>query len=314
MMPGRPGAGPPSRDAGASTQEGQVSSPDSPRTVLLATDLSSRCDRALDRSLQLARRWNARLVVMTVVEPEPTLEPAFETPSWRRAPDRKRAVEARLRRDLGEHGGGVTVKVAEGDPASAILDAAKREQADLVLTGIARDETLGRYILGSTVDRVAPNIDIPILVVKSRPRLYEEVLVATDFSPLASNALSTAAAFFPFARLTLLHGWQVPFAGFLDKGDFRDEWREQKLRASEAFIRHAALGEEQRGQVKMLVEHGPPEMLIHAYMQDHAVDLVVVAAHGASGVFERRLGGTAKRILETAPGDVLIVPERLVQT
>ncbi|MCR5881267.1 universal stress protein [Phenylobacterium sp. J367] len=87
--------------------------------MLLATDLSSRCDRALDRSLQLARRWNARLVVLTVVEPEPPRrEPVFELPSWRRPPDRPSAVEARLRRDLHEHGTVVDVKVVEGDPAA----------------------------------------------------------------------------------------------------------------------------------------------------------------------------------------------------
>jgi Universal stress protein UspA and related nucleotide-binding proteins len=33
-----------------------------PRAVLLATDLSARCDRALDRALLLARQCQARLV------------------------------------------------------------------------------------------------------------------------------------------------------------------------------------------------------------------------------------------------------------
>ena len=40
-----------------------------PATILFATDLSSRCDRALDRSLMLAKQWGAHLVALTVVEP-----------------------------------------------------------------------------------------------------------------------------------------------------------------------------------------------------------------------------------------------------
>ena len=38
-----------------------------PNAILLATDLSARCDRALSRALQLARQWQARLVVATVL-------------------------------------------------------------------------------------------------------------------------------------------------------------------------------------------------------------------------------------------------------
>lgn len=282
-----------------------------PKTVLLATDLSSRCDRALDRSLQLAQRWNARLVLVTVVEPDALAhELAVEGPSWRRPPGRTTAVEAQLRRDLQGCGHPIEVRVVDGEPVDAILDVAKSEHADLIVTGIARDETFGRYLLGSTVDRLAPRAEMPVLIAKTRPRIYDEVLVGTDFSDCAANALSTAARYFSFARLTLLHGWQVPFAGFLDKAEFRQDRHAETLKASEAFVRQAVLGDEQRHGIKMLVEHGPPEMLIHAYMQDQGVDLVVVAAHSGTGVLGRRLGGTAKRILETAPGDVLLVPQR----
>ncbi len=47
-----------------------MSTPTTPRHILLATDLSSRSDRALDRAVRLAREWDARLVALTVVDPE----------------------------------------------------------------------------------------------------------------------------------------------------------------------------------------------------------------------------------------------------
>jgi len=48
---------------------------------------------------------------------------------------------------------------------------------------------------------------------------------------------------------------------------------------------------------------------VRAYMEDEGVDLVVVGTHGRNGAFDVRLGGTAKRILEFAPGDVLLIRE-----
>ena len=36
-----------------------------PRKVLLATDLSARCDRALERAVSLAVGWNAQLISCT---------------------------------------------------------------------------------------------------------------------------------------------------------------------------------------------------------------------------------------------------------
>ena len=38
-----------------------------PASLLLATDLSARCDRALARAVALARQWQARLVVLCVL-------------------------------------------------------------------------------------------------------------------------------------------------------------------------------------------------------------------------------------------------------
>ena len=42
--------------------------PASPRRILLATDLTSRGDRALDRAVQLARLWHSELHIVHVVD------------------------------------------------------------------------------------------------------------------------------------------------------------------------------------------------------------------------------------------------------
>lgn len=64
----------------------------------------------------------------------------------------------------------VTVMVEEGKPIDVILHAAKALDCDLIVTGIARDETLGRFGLGTTVDRLLRRSKVPVLIVKQRAR------------------------------------------------------------------------------------------------------------------------------------------------
>ncbi len=283
-----------------------------PRTILLATDLSARCDRALDRAADLAALWGARLVVLNVLEPDYGLTDAAraaDMPSWRRPPEREAVVAAQVRRDLGEGLQGVDIRVVEGAAAATIEAVAREVHADLIVTGVARDETLGRYFLGSTVERLARQTAVPLLVVRSRLRPYGEVLVATDFSASSQHALTAAARFFPLAPLTLLHAWEIPFSGFLDKPDFRRQWTTMEKEGCDAFVAQSGLSQDQRRDLQVLIEHGAPETIVRAYMRDRHVDLVVVGSHGRSGLFDVRLGGTAKRILDAAPGDVLLIRE-----
>lgn len=283
-----------------------------PETILLATDLSSRCDRATDRAIQLAKLWHAKLVVLTVIEAKPDeaiRDEPFEPHSWRRPPGPEALAAARIRRDFGNVFKDADLHVVEGDPSTTIDAVARDVGAELIVTGVARDQTFGRYFLGSTVDKLARQTLVPLLIVKGRVEHYGEILVATDFSESSQHALTAADRFFPSAPITVLHAWEVPFSGFLDQGDFRDQWREHERKACEDFMERSQLTWEARARVKVLVEHGAPEVLVRDYMLDRDVDLVVVGTHGQGGMFDKRLGGTAKRLLEWAPGDVLLIRE-----
>lgn len=283
-----------------------------PKTILLATDLSGRCDRAMDRAAYLAKSWGARLVVLNVLEPEYDLAgPAgtADLPSWRRPPEREAVVAAQMRRDLPGDLQGAEIRVVEGAAVATIEAVAREIDAELIVTGIARDETFGRYLLGSTVERLARQTPVPLLIVKNRLRLYGEVLVATDFSSPSRHALTAAAQFFPGTPLTLLHAWEFPFAGLMDRPALRREWTAIEKEGCDTFVAQSRLSQDQRQNLQVLVEHGSPDTIVSAYMRDKGVDLVVVGTHGRSGVFDVRLGGTAKRILNGAPGDVLLIRE-----
>ncbi|MGE3772123.1 MAG: universal stress protein, partial [Gammaproteobacteria bacterium] len=164
-----------------------------PQTLMLATDLGHRSDRALDRAAALARAWQARLLIVHALKAASLRDDA---PSWRRVTDPLALARRRIHRDLGATADlALEVIVERGDPGAVVAELAARHQADLVISGVARDETLGRLLLGSTVETLVKQLQAPLLVVKRRPHGdYRHLVVATDLTPDSKTAGDAALA------------------------------------------------------------------------------------------------------------------------
>jgi len=281
-----------------------------PKTILFATDLSARCDRALDRSVLLAVEWQARLVVAHAVQ---DLATAADLAPWRRRPDPAVVAREEVRRDLrGAEGIDVEVIVERGDPASLILGWVERTGCDLVVTGVARSETLGRFLLGSTVDKLTRHSEVPVLVVKSRPRgPYREVVAATDFSEGSRRALETALELLPNAQVRLFHAFDVAFEGLLDdKGTAREAAAKNARAESQAFLAATAGLASSGLSIPVACEYGEVGGLLQAFVQAHNAGLVVMGTEGRSRLAHVLLGSVAHRILDVVPVDGLVVRRR----
>lgn len=282
-----------------------------PTSILLATDLSHRCDRALDRAAMLAGAWKARLVVLHVLE-EPS--PVTDAPSWRRPADPRAAALDRVRRDLGEAARDLEVEIVveRGEPAPVILEKIERLGCELVLTGVARDEALGRLFLGGTVERLARAARVPLLVVKSRPRRpYGHVVVATDFSEGSRDALEAALEIVPDAQVTLFHAYDVPLEGFIDdKMAAREAAAQRALAESGAFLAATPAVQAHARPIATLCEYGDVAALLEELVVARNVDLVALGTEGRSGLAKLLLGSVAERLLHRIPVDVLLVRRR----
>ncbi|HWL74703.1 MAG TPA: universal stress protein, partial [Burkholderiaceae bacterium] len=99
------------------------------RKILLATDLSARCDRALCRAAMLAWQWQSSLTVLHVVEDRDLSIPdAAGLPSWRRPSDPLDVARKHLLADVDALPARPTVRIAEGNPIEAILRSADAEK------------------------------------------------------------------------------------------------------------------------------------------------------------------------------------------
>ena len=286
-----------------------------PDAILLATDLSARCDRALSRALQLARQWNARLVVATVLPPAASqwiVADVLDAPDPLARDHARQCVEARLRRDLGAEADGIAleVRIGEGHVGRAVFQLAVETGCGLVVTGIASDPIFELPVLGSTVLWLTRHCPLPLLVVHRRVRApYRNLAVATDFSESARHATRQALALFgPPLRLALVHALETPGSTLLT-GDRDALLAQTRQRAHEQArdFKAGLAGSMEPGQVQTVIEPGDPARLLRQHVEAGDIDLAVVGTHGRGALFELLIGSVARRLVATLETDTLLV-------
>lgn len=289
-------------------ERNQVKSP--PRKILLATDLSSRGDRALDRAAQLARQWEAQLHIVHVIDRRSaSLSQAADfLSSWRRSPDTSLAIQSRIRRDLREEVDQLKIHVEEGETAEVILDLVAREGCDLIVLGVGSDSFSARRVLGSNVERLVRRSPVSVLVVKSRPSgTYRHILIGTDFTEESRYGLEMAARSFPNSRFTVMHAFEMPYGGILSDAALSRDFAAMEQKAIVEFVRDAALGDQVRSQIRTIIEHGSPDLMLCRYVEEEQADLTVIGAYGRGLLFHLLIGGNAPRIVDWVPSDILLV-------
>ena len=144
------------------------------RVILHATDFSTASRRASSAALEWAVRDRARLVLVHVASiPVPPVEDAFITARTYRdlAQATIRDAERRLERLVATakaRGVKAASMVLEGIAFEAIVQAARSQQADLVVVGTHGRSGLRRFVLGSVAERVIGLAPCPVLTVPAR--------------------------------------------------------------------------------------------------------------------------------------------------
>lgn len=277
---------------------------DRPRRILLATDLSSRCDRALDRTLQLARAWGADLHVLHAVEtPAPVVPLGVDAERYlKRRPDRRLDARRELERLVGNE---ARLHVEDTPVAAAILDVAAREGCDLVVLGEARNPLMGP--IESTIDEVVRKAATSVLIVRSRPTgPYRRLLVGTDFTDEALQALRRAGTLFPEAEIQLVHAYAMPYAPLVGDTPSDPSWKEAQLVKLRQHVTDAALPPIGGPSIGVQVEAGPPASVLKQCQSSFDADLTVIGAHPRGLLFDAVVG-SSRPIIDAVAGDVLVV-------
>lgn len=148
--------------------------------ILLATDASAASDRALAMAVQMAVQYDAELLIIHVIRDMqipfeikeiPELESQqIESFSEEREKIMRKIAETVLKeaKQKAEAAGAshVSTAIGTGDPATSILDFAKRREIDLIVIGTRGLGKLKGTILGSVSRKVTSNAETSCLIVR----------------------------------------------------------------------------------------------------------------------------------------------------
>ncbi|MEO1490425.1 MAG: universal stress protein, partial [Pseudomonadota bacterium] len=205
-------------------------------------------------------------------------------------------------------GGPIQYLYPEGSAPVAIARTCEVEDAEMLLIGPARYNTLGDFFMGTAVDYVLRNTTKPVLVVKRRVRQpYDTIVAGTDFSAGSAHAILEAARMFPEAKIHVCHAWHVPFEGFNRDGHVATQVEGGDAELMGDFMNMLAEKEPRLTDATTSMVRGGAFQAVKEALEAHPNALVVVGSHGATGFRQATLGSNTSDMLRFLDGDMLVV-------
>lgn len=160
------------------------------KTILVPSDFSECSDAALRYGLELARRFDARLHLLHVVQ-DPLTQPwaaeGFSAPLFEVVDKWQREARERLKLSVPEADAGrVTISATIAWPFAEILRYATDNDVDLIVMGTHGRGGVSHMLLGSIAEKVIRRAPCPVLTVRHPQRDFVEPL-AGDFTASATS-------------------------------------------------------------------------------------------------------------------------------
>lgn len=276
------------------------------RRLLVPTDFSDCATAAVRYAAPLASRLGAQvsLVHATALRPPFDPLPGVEGPLIVSYEENDRLVISALEKTRAEHLSGVDVSVhmAFGDPAEAILETSRTSLVGMIVMGTRGREGLARALLGSIAEAVIRESRCPVMTVRETgegglPEGVTRILCPINYSDVAAKALRHAVLFASAfdAELVALY--------FMEDASHADiELEVERLRL---WIGDVPLSL----RLTCLARHGDPTTQLNEYARAHGIDLVVAGAQQRRGAGIRTtIGSTTDGLTRHAPCPVLTVP------
>ena len=271
--------------------------------IMVPLDGSARAEHALPIAERLAAGGGAIVHLVRVVEPPTWVYPlplhvlAYDDLIRAETQQALAYLEARRTR-LAAAGVRAYAVPLIGSPAAALLDYERTKGIGLVVTGSHGRSRLSHLGLGTVADSLLRHGDVPILLVPERDTLVslERVVVPLDGSARAEQALPVVE---DLADRCVVH--EVTLLRVITGPEQRSE-AERYLAATAARRPRAHVTWRWR------VEQGPPAQVIVDVAGGAA--LVVMAAHGHTGLLRQGLSEVAERVVHSGTATVLLVRVR----
>ena len=277
--------------------------------ILVATDFSTRSDRALRRAILIARRTGASLTLLHVVDADRPERLVDSDAAQAFAVLDETARTLRSEDDIP-----ADALVAVDDIHSGILQAAEQVGASLIILGPHRTR-LRDVFIGTTVERVIRRSRFPLLVAVQPPSApHERTLLALDFDEASKSAgrAALAMSIFDHTDVIVMHAFDAPGEGMMRRSmetegieDYVASEREHAVEKLHGLVRELGLP---RSNHRVVAITGTPARSILESARTEDSHLIVLGTNQRKG-FERLLiGSVTEDVIRDADRDVLIIP------
>jgi nucleotide-binding universal stress UspA family protein len=280
--------------------------------ILIATDGSETSLAAYTAAELIAAEIHARVHVLSVLEPLPTIMPPPGTPILATGIDKSR--EDALRIDMVEQLLKLgklakwSTEIRIGKPPSVIAEVAKERNVDLVIVGASRHGVVDRLFGEETATQLAKRIERPLLVAAPLiARLPKRAVIALDLSPADRSSFVTMLEMVGSPHsVSVLHVVPRSEALGVDWAEYDNEYR------AEVEIAFRNLNEQLAAlphmQSDLVVLHGDAAREINQFAQSVKSELIVLGVKRRGAFSITPSGGIAMKVVRAAECSVLLVP------
>lgn len=280
------------------------------KRMIVGIDISEKSDNVLKRALIIAQENKAELFVVTAVS-----TPWVSIPSYFGSKDiiiDKKGISKKIEKKIEslnkDNKVPCFVFVKEGDADDVLLYAAKLHVADMIVLGAHSKEKGQKRFLGTTVQKVAHQSHLPVLIVKNAVKQpYKNIVAPTDFQMQSKQSILFAKNIFPRSKIDIVNAFETVYivdgpyttTGY-DLLEYNKVAKSCAKKDMKSFIKDVSV---KNGKVIDGAFNNKDELV--KYINKNSYDMVVVGSRGTSG-FNALLGSVSTYILREATRDVLV--------
>lgn len=207
-------------------------------------------------------------------------------------------------------------RLSRGEPVKAIVGAATKDSADLIMMGSKGFTEFGPFLMGSVARRIVLGASCPVLVVKTRSTRLRHVLMCVDGSteaaaavdyvlrwPLSPKARGTIVSVVPQLPVELLAGSTRMTRVLNELRAVLEEGARQVIQQTSARMYEDGF------EVTTVVRHGQPAAELVRVAESVQADVLVVGSRGLGGT-AFLLGSVSDAVVKYAPCSVLVWRQR----
>ncbi|MBD3793445.1 MAG: universal stress protein [Campylobacterales bacterium] len=262
--------------------------------ILAVIDDKPRAEDILKKSLELAKQFNANLVVLHTIH-----IPFLRMPAYvQDVPVNPEEIREQIDDKIGSLKEGEAIihhtMVYFGDATERAIVEAKRDDIDLIVSSSEMN-----------FEKMVNEVQKPILVINSDYTTYQKLLIPTDLSDQSKAAIGYAQSLFGEVAMSLVYGYErITMVTSMYDISYADmiEYQEENKDIAENLL--ANFSQEVGIEGELIEATFSLGDRIVEYIGQQSPDLVVVAAGSADDIFN--FGSISSYIAKASSKDVLI--------